>query len=54
MAAVFLGQVWHGENEYAAGIVGCLVVVDVGPGAVLDLDPRHILLDLVAPDDDVL
>ena len=42
------------EDEDAAGVVGRQVVVDVGPGRVLDLDARDVLLDRVAPDDDVL
>ena len=54
VAAILLRQVGHREDQDAAGVVGGQVVVDVGPGRILDLDAGHVLLDRVAPDDDVL
>ena len=54
VAAILLGQVGHREDEDAAGVVGRHVLVNIGPGAVLDLDAGDVLLDLVAADDDIL
>ena len=50
--AAMLRQVRQVEHQDAAGVVPRRVVEDVGVEAVLDLDPRHIVLgDIVANDD---
>ena len=51
--AVLGRQVGHREDQDAARVVGRHVLVDVGPGAVFDLDAGDVFLDRVAPDDDV-
>src|SRR5262249_37512217 len=54
MAPFLRRQVGHSENENASGIVRRHVVVDVGTCRVLNFDAGYVLLNRVAPHDDVL
>ena len=52
--AILGRQVGHREDQDAARVVGGQVFVDVGLGAVFDLDAGDVFLDVVPPDDDMV